>query len=126
VEDTKEVLADKLDKLEKKVQEHRRTINIFIENNTYRDHKIVEVYVQIWKEIDAKPDRNRWLEALTDIYIRIRAIARGDEPEEISRYYRNFIQEIPPKGSKFTKDGEYITPDGRYITPILKIKFRLL
>jgi flagellar biosynthesis/type III secretory pathway chaperone len=87
VEDTKKVLANKLDKLEKKVQKHRRTINIFIENNTYRDHEIIEVYVQIWKKIDAKLDRNRWLEALTEIYIRIKAIARGDEPEEISKYY---------------------------------------
>jgi DNA/RNA-binding domain of Phe-tRNA-synthetase-like protein len=87
VEDTKEVLTDKLDKLEKEVQEHRRIINIFIENNTYRDHEIVEAYVQIWKKIDAKPDRNRWLEALTEIYIKIRTMARGDEPEEISKYY---------------------------------------
>jgi hypothetical protein len=91
VEDAKEALADKLDKLEKKVQEHRRTINLFIGSDTYRNHEIVEIYVQIWKEIDAKPDRNRWLEALTEIYIRIRTMARGDEPEEISRYYRNFI-----------------------------------
>ena len=68
VEDTKEALADKLDKLEKKVQEHRRTINLFIESDIYRDHEIVEAYVQIWKKIDAKSDRNRWLEALTEIY----------------------------------------------------------
>jgi hypothetical protein len=47
VEGAKEALADKLNKLEKKVQEHRRTINLFIENNTYRDHEIVEAYVQI-------------------------------------------------------------------------------
>jgi hypothetical protein len=47
VEDTKEVLADKLDKLEKKVQEHRRIMNIFIGSDAYRDYKIVEVYVQI-------------------------------------------------------------------------------
>jgi hypothetical protein len=53
-------------------------------------------------------------------------MARGDEPEEISKYYRSFIQEVPPKGSKFIKNGEYITPDGKYITPILKIEFRLL
>jgi DNA/RNA-binding domain of Phe-tRNA-synthetase-like protein len=91
VEDTKEVLADKLDKLEKEVQEHRRTMNLFIRSNTYRDHKIIEAYIQIWKKIDAKPDRNRWLEALTEIYTRIRAMARGEEPEEISKYYRNFI-----------------------------------
>ena len=91
MEDTKEVLADKLDKLEKEIQEHRRIINIFIENNAYRDHEIVETYVQIWKEIDAKPDRNRWLEALTEIHIRIRAMVRGDEPEETPRYYRSFI-----------------------------------
>jgi hypothetical protein len=126
VEDTKEILANKLDKLEKEVQEHRRIINIFIESNAYRDHEIVEAYVQIWKEIDIKLDRNRWLEALTEIYIKIRAMAREDEPEEIFRYYRNFIQEVPPKGSKFTKDGGYIIPDGKYITLILKIKFRLL
>jgi hypothetical protein len=80
-------LADKLDKLEKEIQEHRRIINIFIESNAYRDHEIVETYVQIWKEIDAKPDRNRWLEALTEIHTRIRAMARGEELEEISRYY---------------------------------------
>jgi hypothetical protein len=91
VEGAKEALTDKLNKLEKEVQEHRRTINLFIENNTYRDHEIVEVYVQIWKKIDAKPDRNRWLEALTEIYIKIRVIVRGEEPKEISRYYRNFI-----------------------------------
>jgi hypothetical protein len=126
VEGTKEVLADKLNKLEKEVQEHRRIINIFIESNTYRDYEIIEAYVQIWKKIDAKPDRNRWLEALTEIYIKIRAMTRGDEPEEISKYYRSFIQEVPPKGSKFIKDGGYITPDGGYITLILKIKFRLL
>jgi hypothetical protein len=47
VEDTKKALADKLDKLEKEIQEHRRTINLFIENNIYRDHEIIEVYVQI-------------------------------------------------------------------------------
>jgi hypothetical protein len=47
VEGAKEILADKLDKLEKEVQEHRRTMNLFIKNNTYRDHEIVEVYVQI-------------------------------------------------------------------------------
>jgi hypothetical protein len=91
VEDTKEALADKLDKLEKKVQEHRRTMNLFIGSNTYRDHEIVEAYIQFWKKIDAKPDRNRWLEALTEIHTRIRAMARGEEPEEISRYYRSFI-----------------------------------
>jgi DNA/RNA-binding domain of Phe-tRNA-synthetase-like protein len=91
VEGEKEVLADKLNKLEKKVQEYRRTMNLFIGNDAYRDYEIIEVYVQIWKEIDAKPDRNRWLEALIEIYIRIRAMARGDEPEEISKYYRNFI-----------------------------------
>jgi hypothetical protein len=126
VKDTKEVLADKLDKLEKEVQEHRRIINIFIESNTYRDHKIVEIYVQIWKKIDAKPDRNRWLEALTEIYIKIRIITREDEPKKISKYYRSFIQEVPPKGSKFTKNGGYIIPDGEYIILILKIEFRLL
>jgi hypothetical protein len=59
VEGTKEALADKLDKLKKKIQEHRRTINIFIESDAYRDHEIIETYVQIWKEIDAKPDRNQ-------------------------------------------------------------------
>jgi DNA/RNA-binding domain of Phe-tRNA-synthetase-like protein len=87
VEGIKEVLVNKLDKLKKKIQEHRRIINIFIGSNTYRDHEIVEAYVQIWKKIDAKPDGNRWLEALTEIYIRIRTMARGDEPEEISKYY---------------------------------------
>jgi hypothetical protein len=101
-------------------------MNMFIGSNTYRDHEIVETYVQIWKEIDAKPDRNRWLEALTEIYIRIRAMARGDEPEEIPRYYRSFIQKVPPKGSKFTKDGGYVTPDGKYITLLLKMEFRSL
>jgi DNA/RNA-binding domain of Phe-tRNA-synthetase-like protein len=80
-------LADKLDKLEKKVQEYQRIINLFIESDAYRNHEIIEAYVQIWKEIDAKPDRNRWLEALIKIYIRIRIIARENEPEEISRYY---------------------------------------
>jgi hypothetical protein len=45
VEDTKEALTDKLNKLEKKIQEHRRTINLFIKNNTYRDHEIVEAYI---------------------------------------------------------------------------------
>ena len=45
VEDTKEVLADKLDKLEKEIQEHRRIINLFIGSNIYRDHKIIEIYV---------------------------------------------------------------------------------
>jgi DNA/RNA-binding domain of Phe-tRNA-synthetase-like protein len=91
VEGAKEVLVNKLDKLEKEVQEHRRIINIFIESNTYRDYEIIKAYVQIWKKINAKPDRNRWLEALTEIYTRIRAMAREDEPEEISKYYRNFI-----------------------------------
>jgi hypothetical protein len=47
VEDTKEVLADKLDKLEKKIQEYRRIINIFIKNDAYRDPEIVEAYMQI-------------------------------------------------------------------------------
>jgi hypothetical protein len=47
VEGAKEALADKLDKLKKKIQEHRRTINLFIENDAYRDHEIVEIYVQI-------------------------------------------------------------------------------
>jgi tyrosine-protein phosphatase YwqE len=47
VEGTKEALADKLNKLEKKVQKHRRTINLFIGNDVYRDHEIVEAYVQI-------------------------------------------------------------------------------
>jgi predicted RND superfamily exporter protein len=126
VEGTKEALADKLDKLEKEVQEHRRTINLFIESDAYRDHEIVEAYVQIWKKIDAKPDRNRWLEALTEIHTRIRAMIRGKKPEETSRYYRSFIQEVPPKGSKFIKDGGYITPDEKYITPLLKIEFRSL
>jgi hypothetical protein len=126
VEGAKEVLADKLDKLEKEVQEHRRTMNMFIGSDAYRDHEIVEAYVQIWKEIDAKPDRNRWLEALTEMHTRIRAMARGDEPEETPRYYRSFIQEVPPKGSKFTKDGGYVTPDGGYITPSLRMEFRSL
>jgi hypothetical protein len=53
-------------------------------------------------------------------------MAREDEPEKISRYYRNFIQKVPSKGSKFTKNEEYIIPDRRYITLILKIEFRLL
>ena len=43
VEGAKEALIDKLDKLEKKIQEHRRIINLFIDSNTYRDHEIVEV-----------------------------------------------------------------------------------
>jgi hypothetical protein len=47
VEGAKEALVKKLDKLEKEVQEHRRIINLFIKNNIYRDHEIVEVYVQI-------------------------------------------------------------------------------
>jgi hypothetical protein len=62
-------------------------MNLFIENNTYRDHEIVEAYVQIWKKIDAKSDRNRWLEALIEMHTRIRAIARGEESEETFRYY---------------------------------------
>jgi hypothetical protein len=45
VEGTKEVLADKLNKLKKEVQEYRKIINLFIGNNTYRDHEIVEAYV---------------------------------------------------------------------------------
>jgi hypothetical protein len=45
VEGAKEALADKLDKLEKKVQEQRRTMNLFIESDAYRDHEIVEVYI---------------------------------------------------------------------------------
>jgi hypothetical protein len=45
VEGAKEALADKLDKLEKKVQEHRRTMNLFIGSDAYRNHKIVEAYV---------------------------------------------------------------------------------
>jgi hypothetical protein len=45
VEGAKEALANKLNKLEKEVQEHRRTINLFIKNNTYRDHEIIEAYV---------------------------------------------------------------------------------
>jgi hypothetical protein len=53
-------------------------------------------------------------------------MARDDKPEEISKYYRNFIQEVPPKRSKFIKNGEYITPDGEYTTPVLKIEFRSL
>jgi hypothetical protein len=47
VEGAKEVLVNKLDKLEKEVQEHRRIINIFIGSDTYRDYEIVEAYVQI-------------------------------------------------------------------------------
>jgi hypothetical protein len=53
-------------------------------------------------------------------------MTRGEEPEEISKYYKNFIQEVPSKGSKFTKDGGYITPDGEYITLLLRIEFRSL
>jgi DNA/RNA-binding domain of Phe-tRNA-synthetase-like protein len=34
-------------------------MNLFIKNNTYKDHEIVEAYVQILKKIDAKSDRNR-------------------------------------------------------------------
>jgi hypothetical protein len=45
VEGAKEALIDKIDKLEKKIQEHRRTMNLFIGSNTYRDHEIVEVYL---------------------------------------------------------------------------------
>ena len=91
MEDTKKALINKLNKLEKEIQEYRRTINLFIKSNTYRDHEIVETYIQIWKEIDTKPDRNRWLEALAEIYIRIRTITRGEKPEEILKYYRSFI-----------------------------------
>jgi hypothetical protein len=47
VENIKEALADKLDKLERKVQKYRRIINLFIGSNAYRDHEIVEAYVQI-------------------------------------------------------------------------------
>jgi hypothetical protein len=47
VEDTKKVLINKFNKLEKKIQKYRRTINLFTNNNTYRDHEIVEAYVQI-------------------------------------------------------------------------------
>ena len=91
MEGTKEALADKLNKLEKEVQEHRRTMNLFIGSDVYKNHEIIEVYVQIWKKINAKPDRNRWLEALIEIYIKIRMMVREDEPEEIFKYYRNFI-----------------------------------
>jgi hypothetical protein len=59
VEGAKEALADKFNKLKKKFQKHRRTINLFIKNNIYRNHEIIEVYVQIWKKIDARLDRNR-------------------------------------------------------------------
>jgi hypothetical protein len=45
VEDIKEALANKLDKLEKKVQKYRKTINLFIRSDAYRDHKILEVYI---------------------------------------------------------------------------------
>jgi hypothetical protein len=45
VEGAKEALINKFDKLEKEVQEHRRTINLFIESNTYRDHEIIEIYI---------------------------------------------------------------------------------
>jgi hypothetical protein len=45
VEGAKEALADKFDKLEKEAQEHRRTINLFIGNNTYRNHEIIEAYI---------------------------------------------------------------------------------
>ena len=45
VEGAKEALINKLDKLKKKIQKYRRTINLFIKNNTYRDHEIVEAYV---------------------------------------------------------------------------------
>jgi phage regulator Rha-like protein len=47
VEGAKEALVDKFNKLKKEIQEHRRTINLFINNNTYRDHELVEAYVQI-------------------------------------------------------------------------------
>ena len=82
--------------------------------------------MQIWKEINAKPDRNRWLEALIEIHTRIRIITRKNKPKKTSRYYRSFIQEVPPKGSKFTKYEGYITPDGEYITLLLRIEFRSL
>jgi hypothetical protein len=45
VEGAKEVLANKLDKLEKKVQEYRRTMNLFIGSDAYRDYEIIEAYV---------------------------------------------------------------------------------
>jgi hypothetical protein len=53
-------------------------------------------------------------------------MAREDKSEKIIRYYRNIIQKIPSKGSKFTKNGGYIIPDKKYITLLLKIKFRSL
>jgi hypothetical protein len=45
VEGAKEALTNKLNKLEKKIQEYRRIINLFIKNDAYRNHKIVEIYV---------------------------------------------------------------------------------
>jgi hypothetical protein len=53
-------------------------------------------------------------------------MAREEKSEKISRYYRSFIQEVPPKGSKFIKNGEYIIPDEKYIILLLKIEFRSL
>jgi polysaccharide deacetylase 2 family uncharacterized protein YibQ len=47
VEGVKEVLADKLNKLEKKIQEYRKTMNLFIGSDIYKNHEIIEVYVQI-------------------------------------------------------------------------------
>jgi hypothetical protein len=45
VEGAKEALTNKLNILEKKIQEHRRTINLFIGSNTYRGHEIIEAYI---------------------------------------------------------------------------------
>ena len=44
----------------------------------------------------------------------------GEEDEKPA--YRNIVLEIPPKGSRFLKNGGYVTLDGGYITREMREK----
>jgi hypothetical protein len=53
---------------------------------------------------------------LSELHTRIQIIILEKKIEETHNDFRNFIQEILLKKSKFTIEGGYITPDKEYIT----------
>jgi hypothetical protein len=73
----KERMADRIERLIKVCQDQQGTINLFLEKKLETDHNIVKAYMEVWKEIDARYDRNRYQAALQKLHQRIQIIVTG-------------------------------------------------
>jgi DNA/RNA-binding domain of Phe-tRNA-synthetase-like protein len=61
-------MANRIERLIKIYQDQQEAINLFLKKKLVTDHNIVKAYVQVWKDIDARYDRNRYQAVLQDLY----------------------------------------------------------